>query len=427
MPERAHSRDRAVSLGATILGSCLVRLAGAATGVMLGFMLANMHRRGGGGESSAMAISLLMIAFNASELVGAPLAGLLIDRLGLRPLLLAGPVLGVIAEFMLAAPPRLGLLVIARLVQGLTAACTIPAALAYLSDSSGKLGERGRLMGFFEVGSVGGLAIGYTVGGLLWDRLHRAGFFDLLVIYGFGIGCFLLVQGKEKRPTQVHGLDWRALRHAADLMPAWLALNAAAGVWFGQAAYQLSGAHPVPNQLLSVGFSGRTIGIIFGVYTLLFAIGTISWGLVIGRVSIAMAMRIGAIGVVLAAVSILGINHASHFGGLQFRLPLAIGVIALAAETAFTPAALTLLAARSDAVPERRGALMGIYSTLLAGGQLIGAAIGGVFAMAWGIDGLVLATACLGILGFLTLPSVANTLNTGLSRSDWRGSERSTS
>jgi len=422
MSELAPSRGRTVSLAATILGSCLVRLAGAATGVMLGFMLADIHRRGGG-ESSAIAISLLMIAFNASELVGAPIAGLLIDRVGLRPLLLAGPLLGVIAEFMLAAPPRLGLLVVARLVQGLTTACTVPAALAYLSDASGKLGERGRIMGFFEVGSVGGLAIGYTVGGLLWDRLHREGFFDLLIIYGFGVGLFLLVRGKVKTPKQVHGFSWRALRHAADLMPSWLALNAAAGVWFGQAAYQLSGAHPVPNQLLSVGFSGRTIGVIFGVYTLLFAIGTVGWGLVIGRISITTAMRIGTIGVVLAAGSIFGINHAGHFAGFEFRGPLAVGVIALAAETAFTPAALTLLAARSDAVPERRGALMGIYSTLLAGGQLIGAAIGGLFAMTWGIDGLVFATACLGILGLFTLPSGADALTAGLLRSDWRASE----
>src|SRR5579875_3027435 len=252
MPELAISKRRAVSLGATILGSFLVRAAGAATGVMLGFMLANIYRRGGG-ESSPMAISLLMITFNASELIGAPLAGLLIDRLGLRPLLLAGPILGIIAEIFFFAPSRLGLLAVARLVQGLTTACTVPAALAFLSDTSHRIGERGRIMGFFEVGSIGGLAVGYTVGGVLWDHLHRDGFFDLLLIYLVGLAMFALVRGRPKRPKQLHGFDWQAIKHAADLMPSWLALNAAAGIWFGQAAYQFSGAHPRPDQLLSFG------------------------------------------------------------------------------------------------------------------------------------------------------------------------------
>lgn len=394
------------ALTATIVGSFLVRLGGAATGVMLGLLLSSMHRRGVA-NSSVMVVSLLMAVYYLSELAGAPIAGLLIDRRGLRPLLFAGPVLGVIATAMIGAPTSVGLLTGARLLQGLTTACTVPAALAYLSDVTDAAGRgRGRLMGFFEAGSIGGLAVGYVVGGLLWDRLDRQGFWDLILVYGAAAALFLLVQVERgKRLKRPPSATWRALRQTGDLVPSWLALSAAAGLWFGQAAYQLSGAHPRPHQLLTLGFSGSTIGLIFGVYTLLFATGTIGWGLLIGRLSTSTAMRIGTLGVLAAAAALLGVNHGEGFHGPWFVVVLVLGVGSLAAETAFTPAALTLLAAKSDGIPEGRGAVMGVYSMLLGAGQLIGAVLGGLFARPWGVDGLIVATAIMGLVGLLTLPS----------------------
>lgn len=390
---------------ATIVGSFLVRLGGAATGVMLGLLLSSMHRRGMA-YSSAMVVSLLMASFYLSELVGAPVAGLLIDRRGLRPLLIGGPIFGVVATVLIAIPSHVLLLTAARLLQGLTTACTVPAALAFLSDDR-QVGEgsRGRIMGFFEAGSIGGLAIGYTLGGLLWDLLHRDGFWDVIVVYGIAVGLFAFVKAtgasKVKRPPSA---TWRAVRRTGDLVPAWLALSAAAGLWFGQAAYQLSGAHPRAEQLLTHGLSGSTIGVIFGAYTLLFASGTIGWGYFIGRLSTTTAMRLGTLGVVASSIALLGLNHARGFAGLLFVASLALGVVSLAVETAFTPAALTLLASRSDTVPEGRGAVMGVYSMLLGAGQLIGAALGGLFAMPWGVDGLVFATLILGAIGLCTVP-----------------------
>jgi len=203
-------------------------------------------------------------------------------------------------------------------------------------------------------------------------------------------------------------------------MPPWLALSAAAGLWFGQAAYQLSGGNPRPNQLLTSGFSGSTIGIIFGVYTLLFATGTIGWGWLIGRVPVITAMRIGAVGVIATAVSVAGINHGEGFIRLWMVALIALGIVSVAMETAFSPAALTLLASRSDVVPEGRGAVMGVYSMLLGAGQLIGAALGGMFARPWGVDGLIVATAALGVIGLLTLPLKAE-LASSLERSaNWQ-------
>ncbi|HLG50947.1 MAG TPA: MFS transporter [Chloroflexota bacterium] len=402
-PERSGYRW---SLAGTIIGSFLVRIAGAATGVLLGLLLSSMHRSGVAG-SSAVVVGVLMAAFNFSELVGALVAGVLIDRRGLRPLLLAGPLLGLAATILFAIPTRSLGLTCGRLLQGLTTACTVPAALAFLSGATteGSAG-RGRIMGFFEAGSIGGLAVGYALGGILWDRFRRQAFWGLLIIYAIAVTLFLFVRTPRgmvsQRPPRA---TWTALRQTGDLMPSWLALNAAAGLWFGQAAFQLSGANPRPSQLLTTGLSGSTIGMIFAVYTVLFAVGTISWGWLIGRASVATAMRVGVGGALMTSVAILGINHATSFGGLWFYIPLGIGIAAVAAETAFAPAALTLLAARSDSVPEGRGAVMGVYSMLLGAGQLVGAMLGGLVAMPLGVDGLVLTTAILAVIGLISLPA----------------------
>jgi MFS family permease len=409
------------SVAAAIIGSFLVRLGGAATGVMLGLLLATMHRQGIP-NASALVVSMLTAAFYLSELIGAPIAGILIDRRGLRPLLFAGPLLGVVATVLIGVPTHIGLLTASRLFQGLTTACTVPAALAYLSDATEEgVNGRGRIMGFFEAGSIGGLAVGYTVGGFLWDRLNRGGFWDVILVYGLAAGLFLFVQVERGRKVKRHSsATWQALRQTGDLVPSWLALSAAAGLWFGQAAYQLSGAHPRPHQLLTIGLSGSTIGVIFGAYTLLFATGTIGWGWMLSRLSVGTAMRIGALGVMVAAASLLGVNHAGSSSGIWFSGLLALGVASLAAETAFTPAALTLLATRSDTVPEGRGAVMGVYSMLLGAGQLIGATLGGIFAMPWGVDGLIAATALLGLTALLTLPQNTDSAPAPDRSTDWK-------
>jgi MFS family permease len=384
-------------------------MSGAATGVMLGFFMAQLHRSGVG-QSSAHVVGLLSAAFYLSELVGAPIAGFLIDRRGFRPFLLAGPAFGILAEVLFASPSNLELLTLARLLQGLTTACTIPAALAFLSDATEKHpGGRGRIMGFFEVASIGGLACGYVAGGFLWDSLGRPGFWILASIYAFAVALFVVIKAAEREQSaRPMSESFLAIRHVSALAPSWLAVNAAAGLWFGQAAYQLAGAHPMAHQQLTNPMAVREIGVVFGVYALLFAIGTIAWGWALGRVALRAALRIGVVGLILTALAIVGVNHADEIGSWATAVFLVVAVFGLAAQTAFTPAALTLLAGRSDSVHHGRGAVMGVYSMLLAGGQLIGSVLGGIVAERWGVDGLIGATIGLGIVAIATIPRMIN-------------------
>lgn len=67
-------------------------------------------------------------------------------------------------------------------------------------------------------------------------------------------------------------------------------------------------------------------------------------------------------------------------------------------ESAFTPTAVAYLADVAERFATDRGLLMGLCSVFLGLGQLLGNTLGGVFAQAWGFDGLVYLTALLAVI-----------------------------
>jgi len=68
-----------------------------------------------------------------------------------------------------------------------------------------------------------------------------------------------------------------------------------------------------------------------------------------------------------------------------------------------TPAALGLLADVSEGFEEDRSAIMGLYSVFLGIGQVLGAILGGLAASWKGIDGLIVATVGLLVIGIIAL------------------------
>jgi len=68
-----------------------------------------------------------------------------------------------------------------------------------------------------------------------------------------------------------------------------------------------------------------------------------------------------------------------------------------------TPAALGLLADVSEGFEADRSAIMGLYSVFLGIGQVVGAIVGGIAATWKGIDGLIVATAGLLVIGIVAL------------------------
>ena len=401
-----------------VLVNVFIRVASAASGQLFAFVLAEqMGSRAATGSLLAGAIGL---AFYATELIGAPIAGHIADERGQLRVLRWGPIFG-IASVLLGAAAALtvtsiailaGTLVIARLVEGISAACTVPTTLALLaraSDRPGAPGSRLRLMGLFEIASLGGIIGGYLLAGVVWDMLGGAAFLILPLVYVISL---TLARGDDERvePAFREKL-WNTLRAVLNdrgsrgFAVAWLAVNAVVGIWLQQAPYLLKLPVRSSSQSLVGGYEARTIGFIFALWAATFLAGIAAWSFIAPSWPRPQTLKIALIGMLAVVASLGVVNH----GGSHWVL--AIAAVSVMIESGFTPAAFAHLADITDARERSRGRAMGLYSLLLGLGQLMGAAIGAPFAAQWQMDGVLAATAILAVIalaGIDRMPAIGD-------------------
>ncbi len=99
------------------------------------------------------------------------LGGKLADRLGRRRVFMSGAVLFAVASFLGGIASSQGLLIAARLLQGLGGALMSPSALSLLTVIFEEGKERNKALGIFSAITAGGAAIGLLLGGLLTQYL----------------------------------------------------------------------------------------------------------------------------------------------------------------------------------------------------------------------------------------------------------------
>jgi EmrB/QacA subfamily drug resistance transporter len=97
------------------------------------------------------------------------LGGKLADRLGRRRIFIVGATLFAVASLLGGLAGSLGLLVAARLVQGMGGALMAPSALSMLTVVFAEGRERNRALGVWAAISAGGAAIGLILGGVLTE------------------------------------------------------------------------------------------------------------------------------------------------------------------------------------------------------------------------------------------------------------------
>jgi len=398
------------SLWACLIGSLILRCAASAMGVMIGFYLRYL-KDSGIEQATPITVGLFATAFFATELIGAPVFGAWSDRYGRKLFIVLGPLFGAAAVQITALTVAIPVLLFTRLLQGLSTASSLPATLSYLSVSTANNPvARGRAVSLWEIATIGGMALGFRVGGVLWDDFGQTGFSLLAAIYLVSAAVFfwgmrrLPEQTASGHASELQRLLW-ILRQDAILrfVPAWLAINAIVGLWLNHLPYQLSGQVRDPRQNLMGGFSGETVGTILAIYALLFSLGVFLWGLTFPRLRRVVIMLIASIGVFIASIAGYGINHAPLHVRPIIGAWLVVFLIGVLLESGFTPAALGYLADISERYVGDRGAIMGLYSVLLGLGQLIGGGLGGPFAHRWGMDGVIFLTLLFGLVALATV------------------------
>ncbi len=361
-------------------------------------------------------VGILGALFYLSELVGSPIFGILSDRIGHRRMMLVGPAFGAIAVIITAFTTSLIVIGATRLLEGASTAASVPSILGFIAfaTASNEL-ARGKAVARFEAATLAGLMVGMVLAGFLFPLLHAWAFLINAVLYGVSFALYRFGVRKDAEPAsasanhdKTEGLAryTRILRgsHVWVLAPTWIAINATLGLYTSQTLFQLVRA-PDPafaSQQLMGGFSPVQISVGLGLAGLLFFAGLFYWG---GRFKYMARTTIILRGIVGGAVLLVAGALINHAAGAP--LPVTLALIGVAGVGLFvlagaTPAAIGLLADMTEAYPDDRGAIMGLYSVFLGLGQIIGSTLGGLAAQGYGLDGIFGASVVL--LGVAVLP-----------------------
>ena len=433
----------ATPLKVVIASSFLLRIAGAATGILLAAFLRQTF------DARADLIGILSALFYVTELLLAPVFGAISDLRGRRMILVVGPLVGAIAipiyplsAMTSVAMLGIAILAVARLLEGVATAAKVPSALGYLADATSGTGTkraalRGRVMGLYEISFLVGLVGGNILGGNLWRPLQENAFYVVGVVYLItAVVLYFFVP--ETLPAEAKRHNAEVTLHAGEVthpvlamlkerlgayaslvrepafrsfVPAWLAVNAVVGL-FGNLVQPLmirartGSINPFPDQTLYGQFEPHEVSYIFAGFGLVFMGGIWAWSLLYARIRKTTVMLIGSAGLFVTCLGLFFINNRAPFHtDWNAYVWIPVLVAGLFMVSGFTPVALAYLAEISGTRVEHRGAVMGLYSVFLGLGQLIGSGMGG-FLIIWlnqGFNGLILGTFVLGIVAFFAV------------------------
>lgn len=384
-----------------------MRVAGSATGVLVGIYLASLTTRGDK-IGVAFAGKLGAIAF-AAELIGAIPMGIASDALAPRGLMTAGAILAAAATQLFGMTGKAGTFFLSRTMEGLGAAASTPSLLAHLTDvTEGDPALRARVMSYFELSLLSGLALGGLFAGELWQWLGPQAFSAVAASYL--VSAALLFFGAAG--GQSHGAEAAVagLRRAMSepalrrLAPIWLCVNTIVGIWLGPAFTFLMTAPSSSGQYLAGAFreAPQQIGWVMLGYAVVFATGVTIWSRIMPRIPLPRVLRIALIAMLFACAGLYALNHSSNAGQNLRWFICGATAITVMVESGFTPAALALVASATGS-QAGRGAAMGIYSVLLSVGAIVGSLLAGWLGGLLAVDGLIFATLAMALLALALL------------------------
>ena len=353
-----------------------------------------------------LAGTLGALAFGA-ELIGAVPFGVASDALAPRGLMTVGALLGALATQLFGMSGRTTIFFLSRMLEGFGAAAAAPSLLAHLTDvTESDRSLRARVMSYFELSLLAGLALGALFAGEMWARLKERAFAADAAVYV--VAAALLYFGaagsRGHGVSEARGGFLRALREPAlrRLAPIWLCVNSIIGLWLGPTFSFLITQRSSSGQFLAGLFADTPdkIGWVLLGYSVVFGAGVTMWSFVLPRIEILRALRISLVAMFAACIGLYLFNHSeASSAGYRWFLGGATS-ISIMVESGFTPAALSLLAGVIGA-QAGRGAAMGIYSVLLSLGAIIGSLLAGWLGSAFAIDGLIYGTLGMAILALV--------------------------
>ena len=344
------------------------------------------------GVTGVTAILTYLLAFGVTKAGANLLAGALADRVGRKPVLVGGWLLGLPVPLLLIWAPSWTWIVVANVLLGLNQGLTWSTTVIMKIDLVGPA-RRGLAMGLNEAAGYGAVALTALVTGLIAERAGlRPGPFLLGLAYaGLGLTASVLLV-RETRPhveQETAGLPdadrptWREVfvrttfrdRSLSAACQAGLVNNLNDGMAWGL----------LPLYYAAAGLSIAEIGVLAAAYPAVWAVGQVGTGALSDRVGrkplivIGLLLQAAAIGVIAA--------------GSSFAVWLA-GAVVLGVGTALVYP--TLIAAIADvAEPSWRGSAVGVYRLWRDLGFAVGAIVAGLIADAAGFAAAIWVVAAI--------------------------------
>ncbi len=416
------------SLVACLAGTFFLRVASAVMGSTLQLYFGYIDERVYPLSDTMRGVALAL--FFLPELIGSPVLGAWSDRFGRKWFIVLGAVFGGVGVQLTAMTTNFAAIILMRLLGGLSTASAIPATLSYLTAmTTHSESTRGRVMGFFQIATVGGTILGVLVGGRLWDGFKSGAFTIDAAIYLVSVIVFIFGMREVAREATAARSDRSWLAHSRQALgeslkhyrsvfasptvlrfaPAFIAITMIMGIWLNHIVSQLvSPRDAFLNQLLFGLLSddhraGSEISI-YGTMVLgVFGLGVLAWSLVLGRFRRTSIMLVNAGALFVLCGVIYAINHSPSLSSPHIPRYVIVALFSLFVLSGMMPAALMYLADVTESRQEDRGAIMGVYTILFGLGGFLGTLIGGPFADWRAIDGILFATLLLGAISTILI------------------------
>jgi MFS family permease len=344
---------------------------------------------------SATGILTFIVAFGLTKPVANFIAGVLSDRYGRKPILVAGWIAGLPVPLMIILAPNWGWIIAANVLLGINQGLAWSATVIMKIDLVGPH-RRGLAMGFNEAAGYGAVALTALLTGLVASR------------YGLRPQPFLIGVSYAGLGLAVSTLFVRDTHDHARLESPAIAPETEADALSMRQVFTLTSLRePALSACSQAGMvNNLNDGLAWGLFPLLFAesgldlvsIGTLVaiypgvWGLA-QLLTGGLSDRWGRKRLIVAGMLVQAVALGVIAVGDRFAI-WAVGSVALGVGTAMVYP--TLLAAISDiARPTWRASAVGVYRLWRDMGFAFGALLAGVTADAFGIGAAILLVAAL--------------------------------
>jgi MFS family permease len=346
------------------------------------------------GLSAFTATATFVVAFGATKAVTNLVAGVMTDRVGRKPVLVAGWIVGVPVPLLLIWAPAWGWVIVANVLlgvnQGLTWSTTVIMKIDLVGPS-----RRGLALGLNEAAGYGAVALTALVTGEVASRygLRPEPFFFgvAFVVLGLGLSAAVVRETSSHVALEAASTGTAAsedlgvgtvLRRTTWRDPSLSAVCQAGLV--NNAVDGLAWAF-LPLLFASEGVSVAGIGVLAALYPGVWCVAQLFTG--------AWSDRVGRKPLIVAGMLLQGVALALMAGGTGFAL-WAGGAVLVGLGTALVYP--TLIAAVGDvAHPRWRATAVGVYRLWRDTGYVVGGIVGGVVADALDVRAAVWAMAVL--------------------------------